>query len=53
VTLLLIILLVLLIAGGGWGYSAGYHTSPYGILWVLVLVILLVLLFGAPRLGYW
>ena len=39
-TLVLLVLLVLLLAGGGWGYRSGYHTGPYSVVWIILLVLL-------------
>ena len=52
-TLILIIVLVLLLAGGGYGWRAGYGTGPYGIVWVLLIVLLVLAFFGGPRVGWW
>jgi uncharacterized membrane protein len=52
VNLILIIVLVLLLCGGGLGYRAGWAPAAYGgmgVLSVVLLVVVLVLLFGAVR----
>jgi len=51
--LVLIVLRVLLLAGGGYGWRSGYGTGPYSIVWVLLIVLLVLALFGGPRIGWW
>ena len=48
-SIIVVLLIVLLLFGGGYGYNAGWHSSPYGMgglgLGGIIVLVLVVLLF--------
>jgi hypothetical protein len=52
--ILLVVVLLLLFGGGGgyWGYNRGYYGGRgHGLIWLVVVVLVLAVLFGAPHYG--